>query len=101
MSQDALITIEQLGLPKSRLTEVAEHHLARLRDLGVLRPEHELAAALVLQLAAIATATTRGYAAAQVYRELREAIAALPAPEVEPDSDDLAAELEALGHDGD
>jgi hypothetical protein len=100
MNQDALITVEIPGLGKSRLNEIAETHIAFLRDAGVLRPEHELGAALVLQLAAIAGATTKGYAAAQVFRELREAIAALPQIEPDPDNpDDLAGELEALGHD--
>ncbi len=97
MNQDALIPSGIAGMPKSGLAEVAEKHVARLREMNVLRPEHELSAALVLHLAQIAGMTARGYAAAQVARELREAIAALPVPE-EPDEgeDDLAAALEGL-----
>lgn len=97
MSQDALITVQLPPMPKNALTEKTEAHISRLRTLGLLKPEHELMAALVLHLATIAGATTKGYAAAQVFRELREAIAALPTPtEFAGPVDDLAGELDAL-----
>lgn len=96
MNQDALITVETPIFQKNPLSEIAERHIEHLRSLGTLKPEHELSAALVIRLAMLAGHATKGYAAAQLFRELREAIADLPVPEADEDTDDLAAELEAL-----
>lgn len=97
-SQDALFVPDPGQSKANRLVVVTEAHLQLLRDKNVLRAEHELLAAAVLHLATIAGSTTKGYAAAQVFRELREAIAALPTLTTGEDEDDLAAELESLGH---
>lgn len=97
-NQDALIRVEYPGMKENPLTKKAESHIQALRAAGVLNDEHELIAALVVRLATIAGNTFKGYAAAQIFRELREAIDALPKIEEEDDISSLAEYLESLGH---
>lgn len=99
-NQDALILVDLPGMKENPLTKQAEAHIQALRAAGVLKDEHELSAALVVRLATIAGNTVKGYAAANIFRELREAIDALP--QIEAADDDitaLAEYLESLGHD--
>lgn len=60
------------------LSRMAGEYLATLEDAGLLEGPHKLTAALVRHLAVVADRTSRGYAAAQVAREFREAMALLP-----------------------
>lgn len=61
----------------TRLEVAAQNHIDQLRTAGLLGPEHALACAIVLDLAQLA-GTAKAYAAAQVHKELREAMAQLP-----------------------
>jgi hypothetical protein len=80
-----------------KLVEAVEKHLDILRENGVLKKQHELQAELVMHLARIAAQTYKGYAAAQVFHQLQDSIAALPQiEEYDSDIDNLAAELEKL-----
>lgn len=86
-------------MKENPLTNKAEAHIEALRAAGVLTDEHELIAALVIRLATIAGNTHKGYAAANIFRELREAIDSLPKIETTADATELAAYLEGLGHE--
>ena len=61
----------------TRLEAAAQAHIEQLKAAGLLGPEHALACAIVLDLAQLAS-HAKAYAAAQVHKELREAMAALP-----------------------
>lgn len=98
MSQDPLIEPAIVPRGPNRLQQIAECHIQALRDGQVLKSEHELTAALVVHLATIAGQTVKAYAAAQIARELREAIATLPMPDTNSSGGELAAYLESLGY---
>lgn len=77
-----------------RLRAAAERHVDALRRLDLVRGQHEVAVELVLFLAE-AAGTARAYTLPAITKELREAIAALPAPEGDDLFDDLRRHLEA------
>lgn len=85
-----------VGPPGAGTIETAaRHHLDLLRKRGLLQAEHELLANLVVHLARVTDRTTKGYAVAQVAKELREAIEALPAEQGGDPWDELAAHIAA------
>ena len=92
--QEPLIHVPVPGL-SSPLYRPASEHVDRLRAAGKLAGLAEVSAQLVLTLAQ-AAATARGYAAAQVLREFREAISLLPTLDDADELDQGAAdELDA------
>lgn len=61
----------------TRLELAAQAHIQQLKDANLIGPEHALSCAIVLDLAQLAS-HAKAYAAAQVHKELREAMASLP-----------------------
>ena len=62
------------------LVVAARQHIAGLAAKGLLTEDHQLTCAMIEHLAGLA-ASSKAYAAAQVAKELREAMASLPSEE--------------------
>lgn len=82
MSQTALFAVsEPPPAATPPLVQRALEHVGRMRDRGLITEAHELHAELVVHLARSAAGQQKAYALAQIAKELREAIAGLPAEE--------------------
>lgn len=100
MNQDALIPFNPTRPEDSDLYKAAERHVQHLRDRGLVTPEHELMAQLVLHLARSAAGQTKAYALANIAKELREAIGQLPGDQATDPFDALTQHLAGLSSDG-
>ena len=80
----------------SPLFTTAQAQLAAKRDRHGFQPEHEILAEVILQLARSAATAGKGYAQAQIAKELRECIAALPGDAASDPFDQLGQHLERV-----
>ena len=81
--QLALPGLATAGAPANSMQLAARTYLEHLQSLGKLEPQHGLTVQLVLELSTVVgKAAAKGQAAAMsmASRELREAMATLPAP---------------------
>lgn len=97
MTQDALLPTrlgsraEETGLYRTAVAQLD----AKRNRIG-FQPEHEILAEVILQLARSAATAGKGYAQAQIAKELRECIAALPGDAASDPFDQLGKHLERV-----
>jgi len=96
VAQSALFGSAGVDPEASALYQTAAAQLAEARSRHGFLPQHEILAEVILNLARSASSGGKGYAQAQLAKELRECLAALPGDQASDPMDQLTRHLDRV-----